>query len=191
MTRILILDGHPDPRPERLGRALVAAYAAGATKAGHDVRIIKVADLGLPVLRTAEAFASPHPPEEVRRAQDDIRWAQHLAIFHPLWLGAAPALLKGFFEQVFRYGFALSPDNPLARPLKGRTARTVVTMGMPAPLYGLAFGAFGVKALERSVLALAGFWPVRRTLLGGVGAISTATYGKWLARMRALGADAR
>jgi putative NADPH-quinone reductase len=31
-------------------------------------------------------------------------------IIYPLWLGAMPALLKGFFEQVFRPGFATLAD---------------------------------------------------------------------------------
>lgn len=81
-------------------------------------------------------------------------------------------MLKGFFEQVFRYGFALSEAGPFARLLKGRSARIVVTMGMPAPLYRFVFGAFGVRGLKRSVLNLAGIWSVRHTLFGGVGEAS-------------------
>lgn len=190
MTRILILDGHPDPRPERLGHALAEAYAQGARAAGHEVKVVRIAELALPNLTTAEAFTGP-PPAAVVGLQADIRGAQHLAIFHPLWLGAAPAMVKGFFEQVFRYGFALSPSSPLARPLKGRSARLVVTMGMPAPAYALAFGAFGVRSLERSVLNLSGVWPTRRTLLGGVEQAPAARRQAWLEKMRRLGAAAR
>lgn len=188
--RILIIDGHPDPRPERLGRALVQAYAKAARAAGHEVRILRVAALDLPYIHTAEAFEAP-PCEAVAAVQADIRWAQHVAIFHPLWLGAAPAMLKGFFEQVFRYGFAVSPTNPLARPLKGRTARIVVTMGMPAAAYRFLFGAFGVRSLERSVLNLAGISPVRHSFLGGVAQASERVRSGWLADMARLGAAAR
>ncbi|HET8696394.1 MAG TPA: NAD(P)H-dependent oxidoreductase [Gammaproteobacteria bacterium] len=35
-----------------------------------------------------------------------IAWADHLVMVYPLWLGEMPALLKGFFEQVLRPGFA-------------------------------------------------------------------------------------
>ena len=188
--RILIIDGHPDLRPERLCRALVAAYAEGARSRGHEVRTLQVGSLGLPFLRSADEFASAEAPPVVAAVQADVRWADHLAIFHPLWLGAAPAMLKGFFEQVFRYGFALSERGALARPLKGRTARIVVTMGMPAPAYSLLFGAFGVRSLERSVLNLAGIWPARHTLFGGVGQASAGTRERWLRKMRSLGASA-
>lgn len=186
---ILILDGHPDVRPERLGRALVEAYAQGARGAGHEVRILQVAPLQLPLLKSAEDFAAP-ASNSVAAIQADIRWAHHLVIFHPLWLGSAPAVLKGFFEQVFRYGFALSQAQPLALPLRGRTARVVVTMGMPALLYRLLFGTFGVRSLERSVLNLSGIWPVRHSLLGSVGQDDPQRRLGWLRRMRRLGAAA-
>ncbi len=75
-----------------------------------------------------------HAPEDA----EDIRWAEHLLLFFPLWLGEMPALLKGFLEQVARPGFAFPRDgkNPLTQKvLAGRSARVVVTMGMPALMY--------------------------------------------------------
>lgn len=49
-----------------------------------------------------------------------------------------PALLKAFFEQIFRPGFAIPETGVgtmLYRLLKGRSARVVVTMGVPALVY--------------------------------------------------------
>jgi len=54
-------------------------------------------------------------------------------------------------------------------------------MGMPAFLYRLAFGAFGVRAIERGVFRLAGMGPVRHTLLGGVETATDAVRAGWLA----------
>ena len=48
------------------------------------------------------------------------------------------ALLKGFLEQVARPGFAIGPRQAQAMPQKllaVRSARLVVTMGMPALVY--------------------------------------------------------
>ena len=187
--RILIIDGHPDPRPERLGHALAAAYAEGAKAGGHEVRTILVGALQLPLIRSADEFTSKDLPLPVTAAQDDISWAQHLVIFHPLWLGGAPAQLKGFFEQVFRYGFAI-PEGGLGGLLKGRSARIVVTMGMPAPAYRLLFGAYGVRAVERSILNLSGIKPVKHTFLGGVGAASEKAVMHWISLMQQLGMEA-
>ena len=46
---ILVINGHPDPSPERLAAALAKAYAEGAETAGHQVRRI---DIGAVVHRT-------------------------------------------------------------------------------------------------------------------------------------------
>jgi putative NADPH-quinone reductase len=65
-----------------------------------------------------------------------------------LWLGTLPALLKGFFEQVFWPGFAISrdPRHPWLRMLKGRSARIILTMGMPGLLYRWYFLAHSLKS---------------------------------------------
>ena len=70
--------------------------------------------------------------------------------------------------------------------LAGRSARIVVTMGMPALIYRWYFRA-GVRGLERSVLKFAGMKPVRETLLGIVDAASDAKRRGWLDRMRGYG----
>ena len=186
---ILILNGHPDPRPERFSAALAKAYAEGAASKGHETRSISVGALDFPLIRSAAEFMSPPAQPDIVAAQEAVTWAKHVVIVHPLWLGSAPALLKGFFEQVFRYGFAL-PLGGSGFPrglLAGRTARIIVTMGMPAFIYRIMFGAHGVRALERSVLAVSGIKPVRHTLIGGVEG-SFAKREKWLARVKALGA---
>ena len=41
--RIAVIDGHPDPAPERLCHALADAYAEGAARGGHEVRRVAVA----------------------------------------------------------------------------------------------------------------------------------------------------
>jgi len=188
--RILILLGHPDPAPERLCRALAEAYAEGARSAGHDVRLIDLAKLDFTLLRTKDEFEKSAPSAVIKQAQDDMVWAQHLVIIYPLWLGTMPALLKGFFEQVGRPGFAFETKGPGWKKalLKGRSARIVVTMGMPALAYRFYFGAHSLKSLERNILGFIGISPIRETLIGLV-----EMKGKGKAsveRLRALGAQA-
>jgi putative NADPH-quinone reductase len=64
-------------------------------------------------------------------------------------------------------------------------------MGMPAPAYRLMFGKAGVKSMEQGILALAGFSPVKDTLIGLVDGASEKTRAGWLEKMRALGEGAR
>ncbi|MGA0604080.1 NAD(P)H-dependent oxidoreductase [Caulobacter sp. KR2-114] len=192
MTRILLINGHPDPDPRRFCAALADVYAAAAVEAGHEVRHIDVGAQDFPLIRTADAFAGPATAPSILAAQDAVLWCEHLVIVHPLWQGGAPALLKGFLEQVFRYGFAIPAPGTgsLGRGLlSGRSARLIVTMGMPAAVYALAFGAFGTRALERGLFRLCGFAPVRRTLFGAVD--QPASRQRMLRRVRRLGERGR
>jgi putative NADPH-quinone reductase len=187
--RIVIIQGHPDADPRRFCRALVDAYIAGARDAGHEVRLLDVTTLDFPVLRTREAWERGPPPEAIVRAQDDVRWADHVVLVFPLWLGALPALLKAFLEQLFRPGFAFTGSLAQGgkRQLGGRSARLVVTMGMPALVYRWYFGAHSLRSLERNVLRFCGISPVRDTIIGMVESGDGRRRTRWLERMRALG----
>lgn len=191
-TKILVINGHPDPRPDRLCAALAEAYAAGAAAVGCAVRRLAIGDLDFPFLRTAEEFSAPAPEGPIRQAQDDIAWADHVVIVHPLWLGGEPGMLKAFLEQVLRYGFALEPGHKRFRGrLRGRSIRLIVTMGMPAMAFRLVFGGPSLKPLLPVAFLIAGFWPIRATLLGGAGDASAKRRAAWIARMRKLGREAR
>jgi putative NADPH-quinone reductase len=134
--RIVIVQGHPDRDTAHFGHALAEAYAHSAREAGHEVQVVTVAELDFPLLRSKSEWDHGEVPEALAPAQKAIQWAEHLVFFFPLWLGGMPALLKGFLEQIARPGFALAtPGKGLpAKLLKGRSARIVVTMGMPALL---------------------------------------------------------
>ena len=189
LRRLTIVQGHPDPAGNRLCHALADAYALGAAAAGHEVMRIEVARLDFPILRTKEEFETGHLPESLVEAQNAIVSAQHLVIVFPLWHGTMPALLKAFIEQVMRPGVALEyREHGFPKGLlTGRSARLVVTMGMPALIYRWYFRARGVRGLERSVLKFAGMKPVRETLLGVVDAASDAKRRRWLDQMRNYG----
>ncbi|MGZ3497788.1 MAG: NAD(P)H-dependent oxidoreductase [Vulcanimicrobiaceae bacterium] len=196
--RIVIIDGHPDPAAAHLGNALADSYADAAQRAGHEVRRVPVATLDFPMLRSQEQLEHGTLPASIARAQEAIAWANHIAIFYPLWNADMPALLKGFFEQTFREGFSISTtpargfirllglDIPGVKGLlAGKSARIIVTMRMPAFLYRVA----SLKSLER-FLALSGISPIRATLLGGVAHANGKRRAQWFADMRRLGESA-
>jgi putative NADPH-quinone reductase len=193
MTRILIIEGHPDPVKHHFCHALADAYAKGAMECGHSLRRVRLADLDFPLLRSQHEWEHGELPPVLVDAQESIAWAEHLVLIYPLWLGDMPALLKAFLEQVARPGFAFHREggNPFGRKgLTGRSARIVVTMGMPALLYRWYFGAHSLKSLERNILSFVGVAPIARTLIGGAGSLSVDQACDWLDRMAFLGRDA-
>lgn len=192
--RIVIIQGHPDKSPERFCRALADAYRRGAQSAAHEVRTIDVASLKFELLRSQTEWQSSVPSADILMAQDEIRWAEHLVFIYPLWLGGMPALLKGFLEQVARPGFAVGGEaagTQWRQLLKGRSARVVVTMGMPAFVYRWYFGAHSLKSLERNILKFVGIKPIRESLIGMVAAEVGGAREKWLSKLEALGREGR
>lgn len=190
MSRIAIIDGHPDRDPDHFVHALANAYAEGA-ETRHEVRRIDVAALDFPLLRRPKDWQEGVPPPAVAAAREAIAWAQHLVFLYPLWLGDVPALFKGFLEQIARPGFAIGrigkgfPE----KLLTGRSARVIVSMGMPAAFYRLYYRAHSLKSLERNILDFAGIAPIRHSIVGSVGK-GDAHRRKWLERVRELGAIA-
>lgn len=189
--RIVIVQGHPDRGGSHLCQALADAYAQGARAGGHEVERIEVARLDFPLLRTREDFEHGPLPEALRPAQEAIGRADHLVLIYPLWLGSMPALLQGFLEQVFRPGFAFTMEGSgtgrYRKRLRGKSARVVVTMGMPALVYRWYYRAHSLKCLERNILGFCGIRPVKETLFGMVESVSAERRGAWLAEMSALG----
>jgi putative NADPH-quinone reductase len=191
--RILLLQGHPDASLRHFGHALLDAYAEGAARGGHELRRLDVASIDFPLLRSKADWDSGAVPPSLKAAQDDIRWAEHIVIGFPLWLGGMPALLKGFLEQVARPGFALSrpPKGDMPEKLlKGRSARIVVTMGMPALVYRWYFRAHSLKALERNILGFVGIAPIHETLVGTVEGLDDKERQAWLGKLAKLGESA-
>jgi putative NADPH-quinone reductase len=192
MPHVVIIQGHPDPAGGHLCNALADAYAHGAEQAGHAVTRIDVATLAFPWLRTKREFETGQLPNALRPAQQAIGTADHLCIVYPLWLGTLPAILKAFLEQVLRPGFAFpARERTRGRPLKGKSARIVVTMGMPVLIYRWYFGAYGLKSLERSILGFCGIGPCRENLFGRIETASAGRRARWIEAMHRFGAAAR
>ncbi len=187
---VVVIQGHPDPDPARLCRALADAYVQGAREAGHDVMLIDVTTLDFPLLRSQQDFNHGRTPPGLEAATAAILAADHLMLIFPLWLGTLPALTKGFFEQVLRHDVAMEQKPGDRWPhgrLSGTSARIVVTMGMPAFVYRWWFLAHGLRGFERNILRFVGIKPVRETLFGMVDAASDAKRASWTEQMRKLG----
>lgn len=192
--RIVIIQGHPDPTDSHFGHILAKAYTDGAHEAGHQVKTLNVAKLNFSLLSSEYEFESEPPANDIQGAQDVIMWAEHIVILYPLWLGTMPAMLKGFWEQVLRPGFAMTSGDRNSWPkklLKGRSARIVVTMGMPGLIYRWFYGAHSLKNLKRNILGFCGISPIKDTLIGSIENMTETKREAWLKKLNELGKQAK
>jgi NAD(P)H dehydrogenase (quinone) len=92
-----------------------------------------------PVLRGTdfEAYQSGKLPWDIKVEQDEISWADFITFVYPIWWTGIPAVLKGYFDRVFSYGFAYAIDEngELQRLLSGKRVAVFNTHGQPWDLY--------------------------------------------------------
>jgi putative NADPH-quinone reductase len=193
-SRILIIDGHPDPTGAHFVHELADLYRQGAREGGKDVRMIRVGALRFPLLRNANAYLKGKVPPSILAAQKAITWADHVVVLYPMWFGTMPAKLKGFLEQLLRPGFAFAgraAGQPPRRLLKGRSARIIVTRGMPELFDEVDRTPRNLRRIAAEVLALCGVRPVRVTVIEGAETLTDAQREKVRFDIRRLGHVAR
>ena len=192
MAHIAIVVGHA--RRDTYCEALGMAYRRGAESGGHVTTLFVLSKMTFdPILH--EGFSHEQQLEpDLQAAQHAIARADHIVVVFPLWMGTLPAILKGFFERLFQPGFAVERNDHDTgyRPLlKGKSARIIMTMGMPALVYRWWFGAYALKMLKRNILGFVGITPVRSSIFGMVGIATDAQRRRWLSRVEALGRAGR
>lgn len=152
---VLILYAHPEPRS--LNGALNAFIQQHLTDQGHQVKISDLYAMKWKATLDADDFpqrhqAQPFNPsldsqqalfegtqsQDIALEQDKLRWADTLLIQFPLWWYSMPAIMKGWFERVYAYGFAYGVgehndhhwgDRFGEGRLAGKRAMLIVTMG--------------------------------------------------------------
>ncbi len=121
--KILIVFSHPEARSLTASLRDVAIKELEAQ--GHEVRVSDLyaerwkseVDRGdFPALAddarlmvaaaSKDAFASGSLTADVAAEQEKLHWADTVILMFPLWWFSMPAILKGWIERVYAYGFA-------------------------------------------------------------------------------------
>jgi NAD(P)H dehydrogenase (quinone) len=191
MARVTIIVGHP--QRVTYCEALAEAYRRGAESAGHRVSLFKLGEMVFdPILRGGYREEQPLEPE-LQAAYDALAASDHWLFVFPLWCGDMPALLKGFFERILQPDLIKRQGTENAmnwRIFENKSARIVMTMGMPVSIYRFWYGPHALKLLKNNILNFIGIKPVRETLLGMIAESSDAKRDAWLKKAEAMGRNA-
>lgn len=168
VRRFLLIDGHPDAN--RLSAHLLDLYRQ-ALPDDAELDRIAIRDLDFnPDLSYGYDDIPPLEPD-LEHALALIEGCDHLVLAFPLWWGAEPARLKGFWDRVLlpRRTFRYHDKDPWwDRLLAGRSADLLITMDTPPAYLRLAyFDPVGWR-YRRQVLGFVGFNPIRLHYFGPV-----------------------
>lgn len=153
--KILLVFAHPEPRS--LNGALRDVAIAELLAQGHEVKVSDLYAEGwksevdradFPALApdarftaapaSGEAFALGALTADVKQEQEKLLWADLLILQFPLWWYGMPAILKGWVDRVYAYGFAYGVGEHSDRhwgdrfgegTLAGKRAMLIVTTG--------------------------------------------------------------
>lgn len=168
MKKILLILAHPNK--DSLSAKLLDFYYNTAKEKGREVRRIFLGDINFD-LNLAKGYKEIQELEpDLKKAQEDIIWADHLVFAFPIWWYSFPALLKGFIDRVFLPGFAFKYKDKSPIPdklLKGKTADIICTSGAPKINYFLNNGNIGPKLLK-NILKFCGIKTKNKILIGSV-----------------------
>jgi NAD(P)H dehydrogenase (quinone) len=192
MTKIAIVVGNP--QRSSYSEALGKAYQRGAESGGHEAELFALAHMNFDaILREGYHREQPLEPDLVA-ARQALGACDHLVFVFPLWCGDMPAIMKGFIERVLQGDLRAIQKSGGKAPwkiFKGKSARIIMTMGMPGWFYRWYYGAHALKLLRRNVLHFIGVSPVRSTIYGMVEVVGDETRQQWLREVEALGHQAR
>lgn len=68
--------------------------------------------------------------DDVKLEQEHISWAEQITFIYPIWWTGLPAMMKGYIDRVFSYGFAYRYDQGIQKGLlKGKKTVIINTHG--------------------------------------------------------------
>lgn len=188
--KILIINGHPDK--ESYNHALAASYKKGAIASAAEVREVNICELSFnPNLEFGYRKRMELEPDLIK-AQESIKWADHIVWVYPVWWGSVPAIMKGFLDRVLLPGFAFKKREGSVwwdKFLTGKTSRIICTMDQPTWYYRWLNGKPSHTAMKKLTMNFIGIKKVRITSIGPLRLSKDDFRSKWLHKVEKLGAQ--
>lgn len=137
----LVILGHPSS--DSLNKVIHEEIGQLYKKYGHDIVVRDLYAMNFNPVLTGKDIAAAREGKvtsDVKIEQDYIKKADVITFVYPLWWTSMPAIVKGYIDRVFSYGFAYSFTSSFTIPtvkklLKGKKVILVNTHGMSAEAY--------------------------------------------------------
>lgn len=156
---------------------------------GHEVVVRDLYKLNFqPVLKPedTDAMKTGNIPEDIKREQDFITESDVIVFIYPIWWSNMPAILKGYLDRVFSFGFAYTIGEQGAVPLlKGKKGMIINTYGAAEEHYeSIGMNAAFKTTMDVGVFGFTGIEPVEHLLFGEVTAVDDPTRKKMLGTIK-------
>lgn len=167
----LVVFAHP--HSESFNHAILETVVNALKNKGHEVAVRDLYKLNFqPVLKTEDtaSMRDGKVPEDIREEQECITFADVITFIYPIWWTGMPAILKGYVDRVFSYGFAYSSgEEGIVKLLKGKKGFIINTHGSPKDIYDQTGMTNGLKLTsDAGIFGFTGIEPVEHLFFGSV-----------------------
>ena len=175
----LILYAHPNPRS--FNAAILDTTVKLLESKGHQVIVRDLYTLNFdPILKGSdfEAFKAGKNPADIDQEHTYIAAADNVILIYPIWWAGIPAILKGYIDRVFSYGFAYkySEEGVPVGLLSGKTGLIINTQGTPAEYYDSTGMTNAMeKTSDTGIFAFCGIKASEHIFFGAVPSVDDAT----------------
>jgi NAD(P)H dehydrogenase (quinone) len=179
----LVIFAHPNPKS--FGKGIVDTVVKASEEKGATVRVRDLYSIGFdPILKPSDfvALQSGKVSEDIAPEQEHIKWADVITFVYPVWWASFPAILKGYIDRVFSYGFAYESVNGAPTGLlKGKKALLFSTTGASNEFYSANGMHNSMKqTTDQGILNFSGIEEVNHTFFGEVPYVPDETRGDYL-----------
>ncbi|MCD9023044.1 NAD(P)H-dependent oxidoreductase [Cohnella silvisoli] len=175
------------PRKTSFNRAILDAVTEICRQEGDAVVVRDLYDIGFqPVLGSSEMLGGVG--EDVSLEQAYVSWADHVTFIYPLWWTGLPAMLKGYIDRVFSYGFAYKYDNGVQIGLlKGKKATLIHTQNKSQEEYEASGMGNALRlTIDEGIFAYCGFEVTSHLVFDSILASTSEDRKAWLAQLSEL-----
>jgi len=129
--KALVLFGHPNP--QSFNGAILGVVKDELQKLGAEVKAKDLYQMRFNPLLTVEDLKGLHSgstPEDIKKEQVDVAWADVIIMISPVWWYSITSMLRGYIDRVFSHGFAYRyTATGVDGLLKGKKGILVTTSG--------------------------------------------------------------
>lgn len=127
----LIIYAHPNKAS--LNHHFKQTVAQILTQHNHDIIVRDLYQLNFNPILSLNDMAGQRKGEvsdDVKQEQNFISWADMVTFIYPIWWTGMPAIMKGYIDRVFSYGFAYRYDQGIQKGLlSGKEIFIINTQG--------------------------------------------------------------
>ncbi|MGG4470583.1 NAD(P)H-dependent oxidoreductase [Paenibacillus alvei] len=129
----LVIYAHPNE--ESFNHAILGTVVESLQEKGHEVMVRDLYAIGIDPVLKFDGKGEVDP--EIKKEQEYISKADVITLIYPIWWTGMPAILKGYIDRVYSYGFAYqyNTDGGIDKLLAGKKGLIINTHGTPKDIY--------------------------------------------------------